>query len=106
MAEDYADYTDFFKALADENRLKIIDMLSCGEICACHILQELEITQPTLSHHMKILCDCMLVNGRREGRWMYYSLNKAKIKSMKVFINLITSKKDDCICKNAKGNCE
>ncbi len=53
-------------------------MLSCGELCACEILEKFSITQPTLSHHMKILCDCGLVNGRKEGKWMHYSLNGEK----------------------------
>ena len=97
---NYNDYTGFFKALADENRLKIIDMISNAEICACEILWELDITQSTLSHHMKILCDCSLVNSRREGKWMYYSLNKAVIKSIKAFINAITSEKENCICNS------
>jgi ArsR family transcriptional regulator len=103
---DYSGNIAYFKALADDNRLKIIDMLSCGEICACDILQGLEITQSTLSHHMKILCESNLVNSRREGKWSYYSLNKETIKTMKAFINSVTTKKDDCICKNAKGCCE
>lgn len=61
------------KALADENRLKILRLLKSGELCACHLLEKLHITQPTLSHHMKLLCDCGLVNYRKEGRWMHYS---------------------------------
>ena len=64
----YEDNAGFFKALSDENRLKILDMLSCDEICACEILLELDITQSTLSHHMKILCDCALVIPRKEGK--------------------------------------
>jgi ArsR family transcriptional regulator len=103
---EYKDYTRYFKALSDENRLKIVDMLSSGEICACVILQEFAITQSTLSHHMKILCDCSLVNARKEGKWMYYSLNKSTIKDIKSFLNIITSKKDEYICKNDKGCCE
>ena len=87
---EYGDYSEFFRALADENRLKIISMLSCGEICACEILWKLEITQPTLSHHMKILCDCSLVIPRRMGKWKYYSLNKTAIKEVKAFIGKIT----------------
>ena len=58
------DYVIVFKALADETRLAILDMLSKEELCACHILQEFEITQPTLSYHMKILVDSGLVNGK------------------------------------------
>lgn len=75
MDIDYAKYTKMFKALSDPKRLKIIDMLSGGELCACKILEEFHITQPTLSHDMKILCDLELVNGRKEGKWMHYSLN-------------------------------
>ena len=57
MNEIYSKYVPLFKAMSDETRLKIIDMLSCGEMCACDILEEFNITQPTLSYHMKILTD-------------------------------------------------
>ena len=103
---DYTVNTPLFKALGDENRLKIIDMLANGEICACEILWELEIAQPTLSHHMKILCDCSLVIPRREGKWTYYSLNKGKVKEMKAFINTITDKKGHYVTKKKGGCCE
>ena len=63
------------KALADENRLSIMLALQHGEKCACVLLEELNITQPTLSHHMKLLCDSDLVVGRKEGKWMYYSIS-------------------------------
>ena len=64
------------KALSDTNRLEIVRMLSDGEKCGCKILDKFNITQPTLSHHMKILVDCGIVNDRKEGKWYYYSLNK------------------------------
>ena len=63
-----------FKALADENRIRILKLLRGGEKCACKLLEELDISQPTLSHHMKILCDAGLVIGRKEGKWMHYTL--------------------------------
>ncbi|HOO28571.1 MAG TPA: metalloregulator ArsR/SmtB family transcription factor [Lachnospiraceae bacterium] len=63
------------KALADENRLSILELLQDGEKCACVLLEELNITQPTLSHHMKILCDSGIVEGRRDGKWTHYSLS-------------------------------
>ena len=69
------------KALGDANRLKIVKILSDGEKCACKLLEAFEITQPTLSHHMKILSECGLVNVRKEGKWSYYSL------SCEVFLN-------------------
>ena len=64
-----------FKALADENRLQILMLLQKGELCACHLLEELNITQPTLSHHMKLLCDSGIVNYRKDGKWMHYSIS-------------------------------
>lgn len=64
-----------FKALADENRLQILTLLQNGEICACHLLEKLNITQPTLSHHMKLLCDSGIVNYRKDGKWMHYSIS-------------------------------
>lgn len=103
MNEKYAENVGLFKALSDTNRLMIVDMLSCGELCACEILERFSITQPTLSHHMKILCDCGLVNGRKEGKWMYYSLNGEKVQDFKSFFSSITTNKEDCICK--KGEC-
>ena len=95
----YTQHVGLFKALSDPNRLMIVDMLSCGELCACHILIRFKITQPTLSHHMKILCDCGLVKGRKEGKWMYYTLNEEIIQDFQAFFAEITSCTEDCICK-------
>ena len=55
-----------FKAFCDENRIQILELLQGGERCACSLLEEMQITQPTLSHHMKILCDSGVVIGRKE----------------------------------------
>ena len=65
-----------FKAFCDENRVRIIKLLCNGEKCACKLLDELNVTQPTLSHHMKILCDAGVVIGRKDGKWMHYSLSR------------------------------
>lgn len=64
-----------FKAFCDENRLQILQLLQSGERCACSLLEEMQITQPTLSHHMKILCDSGVVTGRKEGKWMHYAIS-------------------------------
>ncbi len=103
MNKSYSEYASLFKAASDETRLKIIDMLSCGEMCACDILEGLSISQSTLSYHMKILTDSGLVNGRRDGAWVRYTLNYEKTKAVIEFLTLITSDKEDCICK--KCNC-
>lgn len=64
-----------FKAFCDENRIKILKQLLTGEKCACILLDNLQISQPTLSHHMKILCDSGVVVMRKEGKWAHYSIS-------------------------------
>ena len=82
------------KALSDENRIKIIKLLTSGEKCGCDILETLSITQPTLSHHMKILTDSSLVNLSKDGKWTRYSVNCTRFKEYKEFINYI-----ECLSK-------
>jgi len=101
MIDKYEEQSRFFKALSDPNRLMIVDILSCGELCACVILQKFNITQPTLSHHMKILCECGLVTGRKEGKWIYYSLNDEIVQKFKNILQEATSYKESCICFDA-----
>lgn len=104
MKQSYAEYVPVFKAVSDETRLKIIDMLSCGEMCACDILEEFSISQSTLSYHMKILAESGLINAVRDGAWMRYTLNKEKADAVLTFFTGITSQKEDCICKKCKNN--
>ena len=75
------------KALGDSNRLQIVQMLSDGEKCGCKLLEAFEITQPTLSHHMKILCECGLVRDRKEGKWHHYSINEEVWNAFNDFIS-------------------
>ena len=89
------------RALGDSTRLEIIQMLSDGEKCGCRLLEKFEITQPTLSHHMKILVECGLVNDRREGKWHHYSLNCNTLTEYKAFIDSLTCEK----CSDGKGGC-
>ncbi|MDO5123801.1 MAG: metalloregulator ArsR/SmtB family transcription factor [Eubacteriales bacterium] len=76
-----------FKAFCDENRIKIIELLSSGEKCACKLLEEINVTQPTLSHHMKILCDSGVVAGRKEGKWTHYSICEEGIETAKEYLD-------------------
>jgi len=108
MNDSYKECALLFKALSDPNRLMIVDMLSCGELCACVILEKFHITQPTLSHHMKVLCDCKLVNGRKEGKWTYYSLGSETVRRFRAFLEEVTMEKENCICKKTiccEGDC-
>lgn len=79
-----------FKAFCDENRLLILAMLRSGEKCACKLLEELKISQSTLSHHMKILCDSGIVSPRREGKWTHYSLNAEGSRTAKERLEKLT----------------
>ncbi|SFU43707.1 ArsR/SmtB family transcription factor [Butyrivibrio sp. M55] len=87
------------KALADENRLAIMLSLQHGEKCGCVLLEELNITQPTLSHHMKLLCDSDLVIGRKDGKWMYYSISKEGIEAFRKMIGSYVR----CDCENTES---
>ena len=73
---EYERISKVFKAFCDENRLQILEMLQGGEKCACHLLEEMQISQSTLSHHMKILCESGVVKGRKEGKWTHYSIDE------------------------------
>lgn len=68
-----------FKAFCDEQRLTILDIIKDKEHCACDILEQMEISQSTLSHHMKILCESEIVASRKEGKWTYYELNPERL---------------------------
>lgn len=76
MEIDEKKVATIFKAFSDENRIRILEQLLTGEKCACVLLDSLHITQPTLSHHMKILCDADIVISRKEGKWTHYSISK------------------------------
>ena len=75
MENKYTLNSRVFRAFCDENRLMILEMLQTGEKCACHLLEQMNIGQSTLSHHMKILCESGIVVGRKEGKWTYYSIS-------------------------------
>ena len=77
------------KAIGDLNRLQIVQLLAHGEKCACELLEKFSITQPTLSHHMKILCAVQLVQARKEGKWCHYSLNYETFSEFKSYLGKI-----------------
>ena len=90
MEHTYAQDAKVFKAFCDENRLQILEMLRSGEKCACKLLENLDIGQSTLSHHMKILCDAGIVEGRIEGKWTHYSISEKGRKYAKELLNILT----------------
>ncbi len=80
----------WFQALADPVRLKVLSILAAapgGEVCVCDFVEPLGKSQPTISHHLKILGEAGLVQGDRRGRWVWYSLNRERLASLRAAID-------------------
>ena len=90
-----------FKAFCDENRVRILELLKDGEKCACMLLEEMNITQPTLSHHMKILCDSGIVKARKEGKWTHYSISQEGVRAAEECLKELTTVQ----CENDNKSC-
>lgn len=103
LEQIYVDTAKILKAISDPKRLRIVDMLSCGELCGCEILEAFHITQPTLSHDMRVLIEAGIVNDRREGKNTFYSLNQNRLAVFKNTLHEITAPKANCICHS--GEC-
>lgn len=102
LLSEYEENAKVFKAFCDENRLMILELLQSGEKCACKLLEDLNIGQSTLSHHMKILCDSGVVNARKEGKWTHYSISaegSAYAKELLLKFTEIDRTKQDCSCR-------
>lgn len=72
---DFTNDVKIFKALCDEKRLMILELLKSGEKCACVLIEAMNIGQSALSYHMKILCESGIVSSRQAGKWTHYQLN-------------------------------
>ena len=95
----YEDYAKIAKALSEPKRVKILDMLSCGEMCACDILEHFDFTQPTLSHHIKVLAEAGLVTSVKSGTWQHYSINKKVADQYIQETVQLLMHSDECVCK-------
>ena len=100
MDSKHPNHARVFKAFCDENRLMILEMLQSGEKCACVLLEKLKISQPTLSHHMKILCDSGIISARKDGKWTYYSISRTGCEKaaelLKKLTVILESKNEGC----------
>ena len=104
METIYENEANIFKALCDPNRLVILETLQVGEKCACKLLCDLKIVQSTLSHHMKILCDAGFVDVRRDGKWMYYSLNTQGFRDAQKYLDRFQDNIQNNIQDNIQDN--
>ncbi len=72
----YTETAERLKALAEPTRLKILEMLANKEMCVCEIINKLHLSQPAISHHLKILRQANFIRDRKEGKWVFYSIHK------------------------------
>lgn len=87
------EYVRVFKAFSDENRVRVLELLQDEEKCACILLEDLNINQSTLSHHMKILCESGIVKSRPVGKWSYYSINDSGCSYARELLIRLTERK-------------
>ncbi|MEE3453547.1 ArsR/SmtB family transcription factor [Dialister sp.] len=100
MEKIYIDTAKILKAISDPKRLKIVDMLSCSEQCAGKLQQAFCVTQPTLSHDMKVLVESGLILDRRNGKNIYYSLNPEALQQLYAIMGEIFRNKPHCVCED------
>ena len=73
---------DFFAALGDSTRLRMLRLIDDEELCSCEVMAALELTQPTTSHHLGILERAGLLSSRRNGKWVFYKITNPKVKNL------------------------
>ena len=95
---NYELFAEKMKALSDPNRVKILDLLSCDTLCACDLLEHFDFTQPTLSHHIKVLRDADLIVTEKIGTWHHYSVNRELSTEITEVLQNVFSSSERCIC--------
>jgi ArsR family transcriptional regulator len=100
---EIGDAARWFHALSDETRLEIVALLSHRERCVCELQDALHAAQSRLSFHLKTLKDAGLVSDRREGRWVYYTLNRDALDEIAAFAQAVKPGKHAGSC--ARANC-
>lgn len=103
MATGYEEQAKVFKALCDDRRLQVLELLREGEKCACVLLEQLDMGQSALSYHMKILVESGIVDSRQEGKWTHYTISKSGSSTAVALLQKLTTPntfiKDSICCK-------
>lgn len=103
MGNQHKENAKIFKAFCDETRLKVLSLLQSGEKCACELLEQVDVVQPTLSHHMKLLVESGVVSARKDGKWTYYSIDKRGSEDAKKLLEALTLIH---ACPGVRRNCD
>ncbi len=98
MENKHIENAKVFKAFCDETRLMVLEMLQSGEKCACVLLENVDVGQSTLSHHMKILVDSGIVSARKDGKWIYYSIRNEGAELAKKLLSDLLTRFENCDC--------
>ena len=101
MATVYEERAKVFKALCDERRQRILELLHGGEKCACVLIEEMGMPQSSLSYHMKILCESGIVISREEGKWTHYQISRQGSEKAVALLKTITAVEET----DAEGSC-
>lgn len=100
MATVYEERAKVFKALCDERRQRILELLHNGEKCTCVLTEEMNMPQSSLSYHMKILCESGIVTGREAGKWTYYQISRmGSEKAIALLKEITTVEETETVCK-------
>jgi ArsR family transcriptional regulator len=100
---DYQKLATSMKAVAEPNRMKIINLISCGTLCACDVLEHFDFSQPTLSHHMKILEKAGIVTVTKDSKWHYYALNPEFAAGFLPQVEQLFTDTEQCECKPSQA---
>lgn len=92
-----------FKALGDPTRLKILEIVAGGEQCVCDLVEQIDVPQPLLSHHLKILREAQFVTHRKDGRWSYYALDRERLEACRCVIEETLATYDDAAERGVPG---
>lgn len=103
VAVETAQAVRWFHALSDETRLGIVQLLSSGERCVCELTDALDAAQSRLSFHLRTLKDAELVTDRRDGRWVYYSLNPDAFDQIESLVAAMTGSENVPFLKRASS---
>ncbi len=85
-----AEMAQVFKALADPVRLRLVSLIGAhqgGEVCVCELTTAFDLTQPTISHHLKVLREAGIIGSERRGTWVYYRLVPAALERMAALLS-------------------